>query len=189
MNKVINDGGLYGSICIAVARIEALLLSLIRKRGLGTAYKLTGQILRNSPMCRAEISPGGWMALSVLDPYWGPVAVGGRDYEPEIGSLLRRVAPQLENWGFLDCGANFGYWSAFVAALNIGCRSVAAVELNPLTYAWLVETARLNGGFATFNSAVSGRTGEAVYVENADSHAISHVGRSGIPMITRRADH
>lgn len=179
--SVVNESGLYGAMCLAVSRVEAALTAPVGKRGLGTAYRLTNRyLLPGETHCRAEIATDTWMRVPTFEPYWGPVAIGQRSYEPEIHRLLAFLRDRLagKDWAFLDCGANFGYWSAIVSGPEFECCKVAAVEANPSTCRQLRETALLNGNrFRVLNNAVTGCVGEQVFVADVAprAHATARV--------------
>ncbi len=179
--SVVNESGLYGAMCLAVSRMEAALTAPMGKKGLGTAYRLTNRyLLPGEPRCRAEIARDTWMRVPTFEPYWGPVAIGQRSYEPEIHKLMVLLRQRLagQDWAFLDCGANFGYWSAIVSGPEFDCRKVAAIEANPSTCDRLRETALLNGNrFRILNNAVSATAGERVFVEDVGpkAHATARV--------------
>ncbi len=82
-----------------------------------------------------------------------------------------------EPLAFVDCGANYGYWSALLSGERFGRRPTIAIEAAPDTYSWLARNAALNGGrFATLNRAVSSRSGETVRLYGAKHEARSISG-------------
>lgn len=182
--RLVNESGAYGAMCLAVSRIEALLTAPVGKKGLGTAYRLTNQyLLPGQTWCRAEIAPETWMRVPTFEPYWAPVAVGKRPYEPEILRLLQFLRKHLNGreWAFLDCGANFGYWSAIVSGPEFGAKA-AAIEASPSTYQRLLETARLNlNRFDTLQYALTDRDGGVVRFEKLEArlHATARVCEQG----------
>lgn len=78
-------------------------------------------------------------AFPAWDSYYGHYLFNGRPYEPEITLLLAHHAANASA-AFLDCGANYGYWSVLAAGVLQG--GIAAVELNPTTYSLLERNAR-----------------------------------------------
>ena len=75
--------------------------------------------------------PATGFTFDVGDFYWNRLAYDGFDYEPELRKLLElfRDIP----FTFLDCGANFGFWSVLVASKGLGGHRVLAVEASPRT--------------------------------------------------------
>lgn len=170
-----NESGIYGALCLAVARIEALCTLPFRRKGLGTIYAWTNRLLLpGTTWCQAEVFSGAWLRLPTFDPYWGPVAVGGRPYEPEIRKMLEGIGAWLSGrrWAFLDCGANFGYWSLFAASGAVRCPSVIAVEANPLTFQILDENARRNGNrIRRLQRAIAATSGARLQLSHVDLRA------------------
>ena len=68
---------------------------------------------------------------------------------------------------FLDCGANYGYWS--VLASQVLRRDIVAIELNPVTMEWLT----VNAGAATRRIEV---LNAAVWDEDGVAMAVSRSG-------------
>lgn len=70
--------------------------------------------------------------LPPFDFYWGRYLYTGRPYEPEVGAALQ-LASGVGKALFVDAGANYGYWSARVAAGEFGDHDVVAVEASEST--------------------------------------------------------
>ena len=58
----------------------------------------------------------------LLEPAAGPDVV----YEPEMLSIFQTIRDQ--DYSFVDCGANFGYWSVLVTGARLGRHPAIAVE-------------------------------------------------------------
>jgi FkbM family methyltransferase len=133
--------------------------------------------------------PDATFEVEVFEPYWGPVLVGGRAYEPEVLHTLRRFAsldPVL-----VDCGANVGFWSVIASAPEIGLSRVVAIEPNPTTHRHLLRNAELNGGrYHCVRRAVSNTSGETVQLMDAARHAVARIGEDpdGTPVETITVD-
>ncbi len=84
---------------------------------------------------------------------------------------------------FLDCGANFGFWTARVLTKEFGEHEALAVEASQTTF----EILRTNlGSDVTLFSAVAKKVGR-VYFDNTKPHAarcISPSGASSVPAVT-----
>lgn len=183
-------------MCLAVSRVEALLTAPLGKKGLGTAYRLTNRyLLPGETFCRAQVAENAWMRVQTFEPYWGPVMIGQRPYEPEIRHVIEFAASLMNGreWAFLDCGANFGYWSAIVSSSEIGCPRVAAVEANPSTFHKLLETVELNQyRFRALHFAISDTCGERVFIQDfgPKAHAMARATTEpvGVPVVTVSLD-
>ena len=117
-----------------------------------------------------RLGAGGQFLFPMRDPYWSRFLLGSARYEPEVESTLRAAAHL--NFSFYDCGANFGYWSAFCTGL--GCRRVVAVEASESTCRFLAENARANG-FTALHRALHSRSGIVVRIDEDQPHAGRHV--------------
>jgi FkbM family methyltransferase len=131
--------------------------------------------------CQARAITVAWYAPDgtaflhpAFDPYWGRGHLDQGAYEPEILLLLQKVRdiPYL----LIDCGANFGYWSAVASAPAMGAHRAVAIEASPVTLRVLQKTAAANAGrFEVLNRAIGVRNGEVLVFEHMLAHAGSRV--------------
>ncbi|WP_428525921.1 FkbM family methyltransferase [Roseibium sp.] len=106
------------------------------------------------------------------DAYWSRLLRAGGLYEEEIENLL--LALKDVDYVFIDCGANYGYWSVKVTSERFGGKPAVAVELDPDSFAQLQTNAAVNNGrFACMNRAVYDRDGEVLDVYGAKHEARS----------------
>jgi FkbM family methyltransferase len=94
------------------------------------------------------------------DYYWNRLLDPDWTYEPEIDAFLRAV--QDHPFAFVDLGANFGYWSARVAAGMYGRRQALAVEPSSVCQAVLLRNLAGFEDARAFRYAVSDRSGDTV---------------------------
>lgn len=100
------------------------------------------------------------LAVPFCDGYWSRLLNRRYHYEEEIEALLRSLAN--DRYFFIDCGANFGYWSVLTSSLPFGGQTTLAVEASQTNVVRLAENARLNGSrFRYLNAAMSGGRGFA----------------------------
>jgi hypothetical protein len=59
-----------------------------------------------------------WFGFDLGDFYWNRLSYAGFSYDPEMVSTLALV--QDVPFTFLDCGANYGYWSVLMGARAFG---------------------------------------------------------------------
>jgi len=105
------------------------------------------------------------LAIPFCDGYWSRLLNRRYHYEEEIEALLRCLAN--DRYFFIDCGANFGYWSVLTSSLPFGTQPTLAVEASRTNALRLAENARLNGSrFRFLNAAMSGSSGFARVVGN-----------------------
>lgn len=103
------------------------------------------------------------------DYYWTRLLDSKYEYEFEIDGFLRTM--QDRAFVFVDLGANFGYWSARVAAGLYGRREVIAVEASSSSFEVLCQNLKSYKATAsTFRYAVADRSGAEVMLFG-DRHA------------------
>ncbi len=119
-----------------------------------------------------ELNHDSRFAFPLLDPYWSNIFIFERiDYEVELAHILKR-AKELD-YAFIDCGANFGYWSALSSSDENGRKKTIAVEASPETFTGLEITRHENNKrFVALNRAVYLRSGDTVNIE-----CYAHTGR------------
>lgn len=96
--------------------------------------------------------------IPFCDGYWSRMLNPKYDYEEEIEAFLRSAADL--RYSFVDCGANFGYWSVLASSHCFGGQATLAVEASAENAKWLARNARLNGNrFQLLNAAVGEKSG------------------------------
>lgn len=100
----------------------------------------------------------------------GAFSCRGAKYEADVEVALLALADV--DFAFVDCGANYGYWSVLVTSARFGGHSAVAIEAAPDTFAWLARNAAANGGqFEVLNSAIAERSGSTVTIRGAKTKA------------------
>jgi FkbM family methyltransferase len=104
------------------------------------------------------------------DFYWNRLLLRGYEYEQPLASLLQRLAG--ENYAFVDCGANLGYWSILVSSKAYGSKPAVAIEALQSNAELLARNCELNGNrFECWHKAIYSRAGEAIELfGDADTH-------------------
>jgi FkbM family methyltransferase len=127
-----------------------------------------------------HLNPHTRLQIRLRDPYWAQLVCDRFRYEYEIEKAMGLIGdiPYV----FLDCGANIGYWSAFVTQSEGGCHKAIAVEADPLMFEELCINARLNGNrFSCLHRAVALHSGELLRLRHPANfwesglHADTHV--------------
>ena len=97
-------------------------------------------------------------AIPFGDGYWSRILNASYDYEEEINTFLLSAADL--RYAFVDCGANFGYWSVLASSRPFGSQPTLAVEASPENAKRLQFNALLNGNrFRCLNAAIGGKAG------------------------------
>lgn len=169
--------GLTGSIAVPLARTIGHGSRLWKQVGLGTIFKVLQRLPRlGAAQCHVEFLPDAHFSVGTFEPYWGPVLVAGRPYEPELWHSLRRMQLRTPPV-FVDCGANIGFWSVIATSVGIGFERAVAIEANPSTFELLLANARLNDDrFQCVNRAVADESGRVVRLAQAEHHVVARIG-------------
>ncbi|MEP0942196.1 MAG: FkbM family methyltransferase [Rhizobiaceae bacterium] len=90
------------------------------------------------------------------DAYWSVLCAPGFRYEPEIDGFVRRCAQENISYVFLDCGANYGYWSCRTSAREAGGQRAIAIEASSESYGHAMRNRALNDNrFDAHHRAIS----------------------------------
>ncbi len=123
---------------------------------------------------RVELNDDATFSFPLNDGYWARLFERKDKYEEEIDLFLQHVAS--DNYRFVDCGANFGFWSVLASSRTYGAKQALAVEAASENFIRLKRNAALNGDrFSTLHAAIAGSTGEAVRVYGSKHEALSIV--------------
>lgn len=161
-----------------LAKIYLIASRPFRRRGFHSFMRLVKRILPMAALRERWEDLGGGVVFSFPagDPYWLSYFETGRIYEPELAHLISRFSSRQIL--FLDCGANFGYWSVRNASR---ARQVVAVEASSETYAWLDRNRRANGeSFLALHRAVNDGIAPTVRFEVGTSHAGRSIAESNL---------
>ena len=110
-------------------------------------------------------------AFPFCDGYWSRMLNRRYDYEEEIEAFLRNAADL--RYSFIDCGANFGYWSVVASSMPFGRQQTLAIEAFPENAERLRANARLNGErFRWLNAAIGGKAGGFARITGAKHEAM-----------------
>ena len=113
-----------------------------------------------------DIGNGVQFSYPSGDAYWQYYFLTGTSYEEEMLRVYDLVKDRVSL--YLDCGANFGYWSVKLA------KSVktVAVEASSENFSLLQRNNKLNGNrFSTINAAITDVSGSHVWFATTSDHA------------------
>jgi len=94
------------------------------------------------------------------DGYWSKLLNRSYSYEDELEVLFRDSVDV--DYTFIDCGANYGYWSVLVSSKPFGAHDVIAIEPSGQNFPKLANNARVNGSrFEAMKCAIGSSRGTA----------------------------
>jgi FkbM family methyltransferase len=94
------------------------------------------------------------------DGYWSKLLNRSYHYEDELEVLFRDSADV--DYTFIDCGANYGYWSVLVSSKPFGAHKAIAIEPSGQNFPKLANNAKVNGDrFELMKCAIGSSRGTA----------------------------
>jgi FkbM family methyltransferase len=133
-------------------------------------------------MTSVRLNGDSVFAFPLGDNYWSKAFFLRRAYESEIGHLLKAIRDVP--YSFIDCGANFGYWSVLVSGSDFGSHPTLAVELADSNLGALNRNVELNGGrFRVLHRAVYSKAGKSLEIFGKN-----HFGYTVSPGTTKKRD-
>ncbi|HEU0146757.1 MAG TPA: FkbM family methyltransferase [Bradyrhizobium sp.] len=107
-----------------------------------------------------RLTPDAVFEFPYGDGYWSKLLNRAYRYEDEL-ELLFLGAVDVD-YTFIDCGANYGYWSVLVSSAPFGAHRVIAIEPSSQNFAKLANNAHINGGrFDVMKCAIGAARGTA----------------------------
>jgi hypothetical protein len=111
-------------------------------RGYGLGCRLIGSVAAHREIV-VRLNEDATFAMPFCDAYWSRLLNCSYDYEEEINALLH--CAREERYEFVDCRANFGYWSVLASSQPFGAQQALAIEAGGLNVKRLNRNAELNG--------------------------------------------
>jgi FkbM family methyltransferase len=182
---VFADGAIVGAGPVQYAGLRAMALAAKALHPLGDlGFSYAARLLRTLfPADRSVVvryDGQSSFAFPYGDGYWSLLLNRSHVYEQEVEAFL--LAIRDVDYDFIDCGANYGYWSMRVSSLEYGAHSVVAVEADLENYGLLERNWQMNGRrFSILHRAVSGRDGETVTIYGRKHEARSIVDDGSTP--------
>ena len=119
----------YVQIIIFIMSTLALFFKLFKLPGLSRVLSLFSLLPSKDALRMVEFKDNGKFIFPVFDYYYSMFFIHGRDYEPELLDLCKRIKV---NYTFFDGGANLGYIASSFVHLSEFCTSLIAIEPNLL---------------------------------------------------------
>jgi FkbM family methyltransferase len=153
---------------VAIEMLRASTRMLLPFHLFGSSYvaRFTRRLLPSDKTMTFHLAGDAVMRTGWCDHYWSVLAVPGFSYEASVRAFL--AASRDVRYGFIDGGANCGYWSILASSRWAGSRPVVAIEAAADTFARLDENRLLNGSrFVALNKAIGAATGDKVRIYGA----------------------
>ena len=120
--------------------------------------------------CEVELLNDTRFSFELRDFYWNRLIASDYSYEPEIAFVLD-LFKDIE-YGFVDCGANYGFWSLIASSRAFGAQRVIAIEALSSTFKWLERNVELNERqITTLRAAVTEFPNERKIIYERGRHA------------------
>jgi FkbM family methyltransferase len=124
-----------------------------------------------------KLNPDATFAFPYGDGYWSKLLNRSFRYEDELELLFRDSV--AVDYIFIDCGANFGYWSVLVSSAPYGSHKAIAIEPSSQNFAKLKNNAEINGNrFEAIKCAIGASKGTA-RLSGTKHEAFSIAGETG----------
>ncbi|MBN9250069.1 MAG: FkbM family methyltransferase [Mesorhizobium sp.] len=163
---------------IAALRVALAVLRPFSYFGISYVARAVRMVLPSKRSMVFVLDPDCRMRVAYCDIYWSTLLRPNYLYEKALHTLLD-LSRDVE-FGFIDGGANHGYWSILVSGQGAGAKKTLAIELAPDTYRGLEQNWHLNGErFAIINRAIGKASGEPVKIYGRKHAARSTIARKG----------
>jgi FkbM family methyltransferase len=160
-----------------VMQVGAKASAVVARRGFSIGCRMLSRALDERDIV-VLLGDDARFAFPFGDGYWGLLLDRSFVYEPELEQFLRSIADV--DYTFIDCGANFGYWSVLVTSRPFGSHSSLAIEASRENVAKLAKNAQINGDrFKVLHCAIGASTGGQAWLSGRNHSAFSIAGDAG----------
>lgn len=158
---------------VAALRAGSAATKPVGHRGYGIGCRVVGSIMVPRELL-VRLNEDALFDMPFCDAYWSRLLNCSYHYEQEIEALLR--AARHDRYTFVDCGANFGYWSILASSRAFGVQQAIAIEASGPNLEQLKRNAELNGNrFHCLHAALAGRSGDFVRIHGARHEKLATV--------------
>ena len=166
---VLTGAGALDRIAVLALQAGSLLTQPYGHRGYRLGCKAVGNFVGRRDIL-VRLNEDTDFAIPFCDGYWSRLLNRKYHYEEEIEAFLRSLKDV--RYSFVDCGANFGYWSALASSRAFGGQPTISIEASPANAARLAANALLNGDrFRCLNAAVGETSGGFARITGARHEA------------------
>jgi FkbM family methyltransferase len=173
----VNGAALHERAAIFLLRAAMAMLRPFHEFGFSYVVRATRKLLPSGRPMVFKLADDCLMRVDYCDAYWSTLLQPNYPYEPWIRILLSDSADT--SYGFIDGGANHGFWSILASGTPGGFKKVVAVEAASDTFRHLQDNRALNGDrFAAINKAIGATAGEHVRLYGSKHEARSTLAPS-----------
>ena len=167
---MLTGAGAIDRIAVLALQAGSVLTRPFGHRGYRLGCKLVATAVAESDVI-VRLNEDAAFAFPFCDGYWSRMLNRRYDYEEEIEAFLSNAADL--RYSFIDCGANFGYWSVLASSMPFGRQQTLAIEASPENAKRLRTNALLNGNrFRWLNAAIGGSAGGFARITGARHEAM-----------------
>ncbi len=171
-----NDGTVSGATLrermgLAMMRLAAITTQSPERPGFSKMATVISRLFPSDRFVRVQFSDDTIYQFPYGDAYWSVLCAPGFTYEREIEGFVRRCAGGGIDYVFVDCGANFGYWSCRISSKDAGRQRAIAIEASSESFGHTMRNRALNDNrFVAHHRAVSDRHGEQLAIVSGAKH-------------------
>lgn len=167
---MLTGAGVIDRVAVLALQAGSVLTQPYGHRGYRLGCQLVATAVANRDSV-VRLNEDAAFAIPFCDGYWSRMLNRRYDYEEEIEVFLRSAADL--RYSFVDCGANFGYWSVLASSRPYGRQPTLAVEASPENAKRLKTNALLNGDrFRWLNAAIGAKAGDFVRITGTRHEAL-----------------
>ena len=162
----IGGAKLHEWLALRLLRLAVRLMMPFHLFGFSYVCRLVRTLLPSRRKMIFQLDGDSRMLTDYCDAYWSVLLMPGFPYETENANLIE--ASRDVDYGFIDGGANHGFWSALVSGKAAGQKPVIAIEAASDTFDRLSQNCALNNKrFVAINRAIGATSGERVLIYGA----------------------
>ena len=170
------DGSISGATLrermgLAMMRLAAVTTQSPERPGFSKMAAAIANLFPSDRFVRVKFSDDTVYQFPYGDAYWSVLCAPGFTYEREIEGFVRRCAAENIDYVFVDCGANFGYWSCRISSQQAGGQRAIAIEASSESFGHTMRNRALNDNrFIAHHRAVSDRHGQQLTIDSGSKH-------------------
>lgn len=169
-------------IGVALLAVGAVVTRPLGHVGFSLGARIVAKLFQSGKTVRVTLAPDATFEMPYGDGYWSILLSRRSRYEADVEVALLALADV--DFAFIDCGANYGYWSVLITSARFGSHNAVAIEAAPDTFAWLERNAAANGRrFDVLHRAIAERSGAVVTIRGAKHEARSIASAGDTPVV------